>query len=175
MERAIGMLGKDEVLAWLRQRGVPFGYEQHDAVLNMAESDRLTLTLDGARCKNLLLQDKKGQYFLVVTTSNKALDLSGAAEAIGSKRLSFSSGERLFELLGIRTGSLSPLALVNDSARRVRLILDADLEREPVFLFHPLENTASVALERAAFEALLAGLDRPAEWLTLPARATAAE
>ncbi|MBN3723841.1 prolyl-tRNA synthetase associated domain-containing protein [Burkholderia sp. Ac-20379] len=169
------MLGKDEVLTWLRQRGIPFAYEQHDAVLNMAESGLLTLTLDGARCKNLLLQDKKGQYFLVVTTSNKALDLSGAAEAIGSKRLSFASGDTLFELLGIRTGSLSPLALVNDAARRVRLILDADLEGEPVFLFHPLENTASVALARAAFEAFLAGLERPVEWLALPARVAAGE
>ncbi|MEK6347358.1 MAG: prolyl-tRNA synthetase associated domain-containing protein [Burkholderia sp.] len=169
------MLGQDDVLTWLRQRGIPFGYEQHDAVLNMAESGLLTLTLDGARCKNLLLQDKKGQFFLVVTTSNKALDLSGAAEAIGSKRLSFASGERLFELLGIRTGSLSPLALVNDAERRVRLILDADLEGEPVFLFHPLENTASVALERAAFEAFLASLERPAEWLALPARVTAGD
>ncbi|WP_414448191.1 prolyl-tRNA synthetase associated domain-containing protein [Burkholderia sp. 22PA0099] len=169
------MLGKDEVLTWLAQRGIPFAYEQHDAVLNMAESGLLTLMLDGARCKNLLLQDKKGQVFLVVTTSNKALELGAVAEAIGSKRLSFASGDRLFELLGIRTGSLSPLALVNDHARRVRLILDTDLEGEPVFLFHPLENTASVALSRAALDAFLASLDRPGEWLALPARVAAGE
>lgn len=165
-----GMLGKDEVLKLLEDREIPFSCEEHDSVLNMAESAMLTLSVVGARCKNLLLQDKKGHYFLIVTTAAKSLDLAGIAETINSKRLSFASSDTLFELLGIRTGSLSPLALVNDEAKRVRLVIDAELAGEEIFLFHPLENNASVSLSRGALDAFLRSIGHPADWLSLAAR-----
>lgn len=164
------MLGKDEVLKLLEEREIPFSCEEHDAVLNMAESGMLTLSVEGARCKNLLLQDKKEQYFLIVTTSAKSLDLVAIAETIGSKRLSFASADTLFELLGIRTGSLSPLALVNDDAKRVQLVIDAALAGEAVFLFHPLENNASVSLSRSSLDAFLCSIEHPACWLSLAAK-----
>jgi Ala-tRNA(Pro) deacylase len=166
------MLGKDELLNLLEQRDIPFFCEEHDSVLNMAESEKLTLSLDGVRCKNLLLQDKKGHHFLVVTTATKSLDLSAIAEALGSKRLSFVSADKLFELLGIRTGSLSPLALVNDEARCVRLVIDSDLAGESTFLFHPLENNASVSVSRAALDDFLTSVGHPADWLVLAGRAS---
>ncbi|WP_396333709.1 YbaK/EbsC family protein [Burkholderia anthina] len=121
------MSGKNHVLSFLEARKIPFECEEHDAVLNMAESGLLSLSVVGARCKNLLLQDKKGHDFLVVTTAAKPLDLVALSETLGSKRLSFASADRLFALLGIRTGSLSPLALVNDEARHVRLVIDDEL------------------------------------------------
>ncbi|MFP3551759.1 prolyl-tRNA synthetase associated domain-containing protein [Paraburkholderia sp. SIMBA_049] len=164
------MPGKDEVLKLLEDREIPFSCEEHDSVHNMAESAMLTLSVVGARCKNLLLQDKKGHYFLIVTTATKSLDLAGIAETIDSKRLSFASADTLFELLGIRTGALSPLALVNDEANRVRLVIDAELTGEEVFLFHPLENNASVSLSRGALDAFLRSIEHPADWLPLAAR-----
>jgi Ala-tRNA(Pro) deacylase len=167
------MFGKAELLKFLDHSGIPFSYEEHDSVLNMAESGNLDLVLEGARCKNLLLQDKKGHYFLIVTTATKCLDLSAAAEAIGSKRLSFVSSDKLFELLGIRTGSLSPLSLVNDEAKRIRLIFDADLNSEPQFLFHPLENSASVLISKQAFYAFLVAIGHDAELIALDDRKVA--
>ncbi|MGU7770410.1 prolyl-tRNA synthetase associated domain-containing protein [Burkholderia sp. MR1-5-21] len=165
-----GMLGKDELLKLLDEWKIPFSCEEHDSVLNMAESAKLTLSLEGARCKNLLLQNKKGHYFLVVTTAAKALDLAAMAETLGSKRLSFASSDKLFELLGIRTGSLSPLALINDTAKLVRLVIDLDLICESTFLFHPLENDASVSLSKPALDAFLAGIGHGGEWKELAGR-----
>ena len=164
------MLGKDEVLKLLEERDIPFSCEEHDSVLNMSESGKLTLSLVGARCKNLLLQDKKGQYFLVVTTAMKSLDLGELAATLGSKRLSFASADKLFELLGIRTGSLSPLALINDEAGRVRLVIDAELRGEERFLFHPLENDASVSLSRTDLDTFLRHIEHPADWMPVCAR-----
>ncbi|WP_107312234.1 prolyl-tRNA synthetase associated domain-containing protein [Burkholderia metallica] len=164
------MLGKDEVLKLLEESEIPFSCEEHESVLNMAESGMLMLSVVGARCKNLLLQDKKGHYFLVVTTATKSLELAGVSETLGRKRLSFASSDKLFELLGIRTGSLSPLALVNDGAKRVRLVIDAELTGESVFLFHPLENNASVSLSRSGLDRFLCGIEHSAEWLPLAAR-----
>ncbi|PQV55076.1 Ala-tRNA(Pro) hydrolase [Paraburkholderia sp. BL21I4N1] len=164
------MLGKDEVLKLLEEGEIPFSCEEHDSVLNMAASEMLALSVMGARCKNLLLQDKKGNYFLVVTTASKSLDLAGVAETLGSKRLSFASTDKLFELLGIRTGALSPLALANDEAKRVRLVIDAELSGEETFLFHPLENNASVSLTRSGLDTFLCNIGHPADWLPLAAK-----
>ncbi|SAK91395.1 Prolyl-tRNA editing protein ProX [Caballeronia pedi] len=164
------MLGKHELLKRLDEWEIPFSCEEHGPVLNMAESGKLTLSLEGTRSKNLLLQDRKEHYFLIVTTAVKALDLTAIAQALGCKRLSFASSDKLFELLGIRTGSLSPLALVNDTAGRVRLVLDTELIRESTLLFHPLENNASIALSPHALEAFLTGIGHRAEWKELAGR-----
>ena len=167
------MLGKEKLLELLEQKGVPFACEHHEQVLNMAESAQIKLSLAGVRCKNLLLQDKQGQHYLVVTTPDKSLDLGALAEALGSKRLSFASAERLATVLGIGPGSLSPLALVNDADGKVHLVIDQDLSQEPIFLLHPLENTATVALAKPDLEAFLENIGHPATWRFLKGRATA--
>jgi Ala-tRNA(Pro) deacylase len=164
------MLGKGEVLGLLEEWNIPFACEEHGSVFNMSESGLLTLSLTGTRCKNLLLHNKKDDYFLVVTTATKSLNLVELADALGSKRLSFASADKLFELLGIRSGSLSPLALVNDKAGRVRLVIDAELRDEDRFLFHPLENSASISLSRRGLDAFLHHVEHPVEWFSGCAR-----
>jgi Ala-tRNA(Pro) deacylase len=167
------MIERDELLELLEQQDVPFECEFHEQVLNMADSGALKLSLDGARCKNLLLQDKQGGLYLVVTTAHKSLDLSAVAKTLNSKRLSFASADRLFDLLGVRPGSLSPLALVNDRAHHVRLVIDNDLAHEPVFLFHPLDSTATIALSKRDLEDFLQRIDHAPSWYALGARQAA--
>ncbi|WP_196799225.1 YbaK/EbsC family protein [Burkholderia pseudomultivorans] len=154
----------------LEDEGIQFSCEEHAPVLNMEASGMLALSLVGARCKNLLLQDKRGHYFLVVTRPEKSLDLSAVSETLGCKRLSFASADKLFELLGIRAGSLSPLGLVNDEAGHVRLVMDLDLYGESTFLFHPHVNNASVSLSRSGLDSFLRSIEHPADWLPLAAR-----
>ncbi|WP_052408792.1 prolyl-tRNA synthetase associated domain-containing protein [Paraburkholderia acidipaludis] len=164
------MIERDELLELLERQNVAFECEYHEQVLNMAESGALELSLDGARCKNLLLQDKQGGLYLVVTTAHKSLDLSAVARTLNSKRLSFASADCLFDLLGVRPGSLSPLALVNDRAHGVRLVIDNDLAHEPVFLFHPLDSTVTIALSRRGLEDFLQSMGHAPSWHTLEAR-----
>lgn len=167
------MIERDELLKLLEQQDVPFECEYHEQVLNMAESAALQLTVAGARRKNLLLQDKQGGLYLVVTTGHKLLDLSAVARTLNSKRLSFASADRLFDLLGVRPGSLSPLALVNDCARTVSLVIDKDLAHERVFLFHPLDSIATIALARQDLEDFLQSIGHPPSWQVLGARPSA--
>jgi Ala-tRNA(Pro) deacylase len=164
------MIERDELLELLEQHDVPFECEFHEQVLNMAESGALKLSLDGARCKNLLVQDKQGSLYLVVTTAHKSLDLSAVAKTLNSKRLSFASADRLLDLLGVRPGSLSPLALVNDRAHHVRLVIDNDLGHERVFLFHPLDSRATIALSRRDLEVFLQRIGHAPSWHALGER-----
>ena len=45
-------------------------------------------------------------------------------------------------------GSVTPFALINDKARRVTVILDADMMRHERLNYHPLENTATTNIAR---------------------------
>ena len=77
---------------------------------------------------------------------------------IGSAKLSFGSEERLIEALGVRGGSVTALALLNDPERKVRFVVDKALwESDPVN-FHPLSNDATTALSQEGFRAFLAAL-----------------
>ena len=165
------MIGREELLGLLDKSGVRFACEYHGQVTNMAESGALRLSLEGVRCKNLLLQDKRGHHYLVVTTANKSLKLSALAMALGSKRLSFASADSLFRLLGVRPGSLSPFALVNDTLSTIHLVVDEELRRESNFHFHPLDSTATIALSRQDLEAFLDSIEHPPRWTFLEGRA----
>jgi Ala-tRNA(Pro) deacylase len=46
--------------------------------------------------------------------------------------------------LDVHPGSVSVLGLMNDKDRSVRLVIDEDVLKEPLFGCHPCENTSSV-------------------------------
>ena len=50
--------------------------------------------------------------------------------------------------LGIEPGAVTPLAAMNDSERRVSVVLDAALMRHATINCHPLVNTMTTSLGR---------------------------
>jgi Ala-tRNA(Pro) deacylase len=53
----------------------------------------------------------------------------------------------LREVLEVDPGSVTPFALINDAARRTRVVLDAEMiTAHTVLNFHPLANTATTAI-----------------------------
>ncbi|MNQ72485.1 YbaK / prolyl-tRNA synthetases associated domain protein [compost metagenome] len=66
----------------------------------------------------------------------------------------------MWETLGVRPGSVTALGLINDRDRRVTFVLDQRLWDADIVNFHPLTNTATTALDQAAFRRVLTLLDR---------------
>jgi len=52
----------------------------------------------------------------------------------------------VFERLGVRPGSVTPFAMLNESARGVAVVLDAVLMHHDLLNFHPLHNQATTAI-----------------------------
>ena len=69
---------------------------------------RFAVICPGAHIKNLYLRDRKKRNFLVVAQEDRQIDLKSLGGQIGSDRLSFGSADRLFEMLGVRPGAVSP-------------------------------------------------------------------
>ena len=148
-----------DLLAFLRAHGIAERTTRHEAVFRMEEGRELKAALPGGHSKNLFLKDAKGRLWLVCALDSTRVDLKRLPGAIGSARLSFGSPERLYDALGVRPGSVSLFALINDEARKVGLVLDkALLEAQPIH-FHPLVNTASTAVSAEGVFAFLQALD----------------
>ena len=103
--------------------------------------------MTGQFTKNLLLRDKKGTLFLLVAAEDRPIDLKTLHKRIGAQgRLGFAQPDQMREVLGCEPGSLTPLALINDTGGTVRVVLDADMMRADQLNFHPLVNTESTAI-----------------------------
>src|SRR5262249_8198280 len=105
--------------------------------------------IQGAHTKNLFLKDKKGALYLVVALEDGAIELKSLHRQLGaSGRFSFGSADLMRETLGIEPGSVTPFAAINDTARRVTVILDAAMMAHATLNFHPLRNTMTTSIAR---------------------------
>ena len=78
-----------------------------------------------------------------------AIDLKSLHRLLGaSGRFSFGSAEQLREILGFEPGAVTPFGVINDTARRIAVILDAALMAHAEINAHPLVNTMTTTLRR---------------------------
>lgn len=121
---------------------------EHRAVFSVEDGRDLKQGLPGGHTKNLFLKSKKGELVLISALGETPITLNAVHHLLGVARLSFGSAALLEETLGVQPGSVTAFALANDAARRVRMVLDADLLAYELVNFHPLHNTATTAIAR---------------------------
>ena len=152
------MKTRADLFAFLDGLGVAHRTLEHPAVFRVGEGDEVKAQLPGGHTKNLFLKDAKGQLWLVSALQDARIDLKALPQAIGAARLSFGSAELMAQTLGVTPGSVTAFALINDTRRRVRFVLDLGLAEADPVNFHPLENTATTAVSQADFRRFLAAL-----------------
>ena len=122
-------------------------YDIIEAVFTIEEMDELKIFDNYEIVKNLFLRDDKGkEHYLVVIMKNKRADLRGLRAQIESRHLSFASEKRLKKYLGLETGAVSPLGIINDTEAQVKVIFDKDLVGKENLGVHPNDNTATIIL-----------------------------
>lgn len=147
---------------------IPYTRFDHAPVFTVAEGEALIKSLPGAPSKNLFLRDKTGtKHYLVVMHALKRADLKKLAALLGEQKLSFASPERLMKYLGVTPGSVTPLALMNDTQKAVQLIIDTELWGHDSLQFHPLINTATLVIARADMEKFFAWSGHVPRFLTV--------
>ncbi|MGA0546597.1 prolyl-tRNA synthetase associated domain-containing protein [Brevundimonas sp. VNH65] len=151
---------RDALLAWMAQHDIAQTTHDHPAVFRVEEGLDLKADMPGVHTKNLFLKDKKGRLWLISAAQDTVIDLKKAHRPMGADRLSFGNEELMWETLGVRPGSVTALGLINDTDRRVTFVLDRRLHEADIVNFHPLTNTATTALDQAAFRQVLALLNR---------------
>jgi Ala-tRNA(Pro) deacylase len=142
-------LSPDHLFARLDALGIAHRTYTHPPVFTVAEAVALRGQLPGGHCKSLFLKDKKGGLWLVVALEERRVDLKRLADALGAPRFSFGNAELLHEVLGVRPGSVTPFALVNDRERRVAIVIDRAMLGHDPLNYHPLENDRTTAISPA--------------------------
>jgi Ala-tRNA(Pro) deacylase len=139
----------EQLLARLAELGIETRTHDHPPLLTVEDSKRLRGDLPGGHCKNLFLKDKKDRYWLVVTLEDRKIDIKALDKLLGAARLSFASAERLWTVLGVLPGSVTPFALINDREHKVQVVLDAAMMQHELLNYHPLVNTRTTAIGSA--------------------------
>jgi Ala-tRNA(Pro) deacylase len=147
------------LFAFLDAHGIAHRTHRHPPVFRVEEGAEIKAALPGGHTKNLFLKDAKGQLWLISALGETRIDLKTLPGVIGSARLSFASEERLWAALGVRPGSVTAFALINDPDHQVRFVLDAALLEHETVNFHPLSNDATTAISRAGLMNFLAALE----------------
>jgi len=146
---------------FLDSLGVAHRTVEHPPVFTVAESASIKIDMPGAHTKNLFLKDKRGALWLLSAMAETRIDLNRLARLLEAGRFSFGSAALLEETLGVTPGSVTAFAVLNDTERRVRMLLDeALLEHDPVN-FHPLGNDATTAVSPAGLLSFLEAAGHP--------------
>ncbi len=173
MELTSARLTAVDLEDFLTRHGIVLERIDHPPVMTVEESERLVPRLPGAKTKNLFLRDKKGaRHFLVTVPHDLAVDLDALGELLGARRLGFASAERLLQHLGVTPGSVSLLALVNDTAHGVDFVIDRRLWDAVAVHAHPLVNTATTVIPHAELERFLQATGHVPRIIDVPARGT---
>jgi Ala-tRNA(Pro) deacylase len=139
-----------ELFAFLAELGVTVSTKRHPPLYTVADSQALRGEIAGGHTKNLFLKDKKDNFFLVTVGEDAVVDLKQIHQLIGAaSRVSFGKPEMLMELLGVSPGAVTVFGVINDTANRVRLVLDEDLMAHAVINAHPLTNEATTSIASA--------------------------
>ena len=159
---------REPILDALQALDIPYELFEHPPVNTGDEAAVHWKAIPGAAVKNLFLRNKKGdRHYLVILGIEKQADLRQLVKVIGDDRLSFGSPERLQKYLGVTPGCVSPLGLVHDSGRAVRVIVDSDLRAADRLIFHPNDNTASLTISGSDFQRFLADRGNSVRWISL--------
>jgi Ala-tRNA(Pro) deacylase len=160
-----------DLSAFLAQLGIAHQTVTHPPLFTVEESQALRGQIPGGHSKNLFLRDKKGaRHFLVTVAHDVAVDLNALGAVLDAGRLGFASAERLQRHLGITPGSVSLLALVNDTAHAVEFVIDRRLWDADAVHAHPLVNRATMVIPHAALARFLAATGHSPRVVDVPAQ-----
>ena len=160
--------GQEEVLSLLRSRGIGFEEMHHPPVYTIDEMLALDMPDQEHIAKNLFLRDdKKRNYYLVVSREDRKVDLKALREVLGSRPLSMASENDLWDFLKLRKGAVTPFGVLNDPERRVSVTIDSFFQGS-VLGIHPNDNTCTVWIGSDDLVSVIGDSCRSLEFRELP-------
>lgn len=135
------------VYVFLEKEHIEYERLDHEAADTMEVCAQIEKRLGAPICKNLFLCNRQQtDFYLLMIPAGKVFKTKYLSSQLGCARLSFAGPAQMEEYMHIHPGAVSPMGLMNDTARRVRLIIDRDLMSLEHFGCHPCVNTSTVKM-----------------------------
>ena len=160
------------VYDFLDTLGIQYQRIDHEAAMTMEACEEIDRALgdNTTICKNLFLCNRQEtDFYLLLMPGDKPFKTKDLSAQIHSARLSFAKPEYMEKYLDITPGSVSVLGLMNDSEKKVLLLIDEDVMKEPYFGCHPCINTSSLKFTTAdLMQKIIPALEHEPVTVTLP-------
>jgi Ala-tRNA(Pro) deacylase len=163
----------DLLFAKLDALGIAHKTYDHAPVFTVEEAAQLYESQPGGHTKNLFLKDRKDGLWLVVCRDDLAVDLKALSDVLDAPRFSFGSSDLLVRTLGVQPGAVTPFAIINDAANKVRVVLDEGMFAFDVLNFHPLRNDRTTAIAASALPRFLTACGHAPLIVQIPQRGAA--
>lgn len=142
------MQGQKKIYEVLENLNIKFDYYEHPAAPTIEIAKKYWKDIEATHCKNLFFRNHKGnKHYLVVFEHSHNLQIKDLEKMLGQGKISFASDWRLDKYLGVKAGSVSPLALVNDTEKHVEIFFDKNIQSSTKISFHPGVNTVSLVIK----------------------------
>lgn len=139
----------DDLMRWLAENDIAVTTHTHPPLFTVEDSQGLRGEIPGAHTKNLFLKDRKDRLFLVTVEEDAQVDLKSIHHVIGaSGRVSFGKPDRLMDALGVAPGAVTVFGVINDTDKKVTVVLDEALMAHETINAHPLHNEATTSIRR---------------------------
>ena len=154
----------------LDRLGITYTRVDHEHADTIEACKEIEKLLGCEICKNLFLTNRQmTEVWLLLMPGEKPFKTKLLSKQIGSARLSFASPEQMLRYLDITPGSVSVLGLMNDSEKKVSLLIDRDLLGQESIGMHPCINTSSLRVKTADLtEKLLPAMEHEPTIVDLP-------
>lgn len=146
---------KQELFNRLSSLHINYKLHEHEPLFTVEQAQKIYDTIPGAHVKNLFLKDDNGKFWLIVVQTHTKIELKKVAQLLNAPKLRFADEQLLMQYLGVKPGSVTPFALINDQAHKVQLILDSTLSNFPTINAHPMENDATIGVSQSDFKKFL--------------------
>ena len=160
------------VYDFLDKLGIAYQRVDHEAAMTMEACEEIDHALgdNTTICKNLFLCNRQEtDFYLLLMPGDKPFKTKDLSAQIHSARLSFAKPEYMEKYLDITPGSVSVLGLMNDSEKKVQLLIDEDVMKEPYFGCHPCINTSSLKFTTEdLMQKIIPALEHEPVTVTLP-------
>ena len=145
------MLDTKLFIKLLSDKGYDYDLNEHEALFTVDDSNKLRGQIQGSHSKNLFLKNKKNKFFLISCEEFTDINLKRVSKFLCLGNVSFAKEEYLINLLGVKPGSVTPFALLNNTQNNIDFYLDEKLYNSKFVNFHPLTNTKTLTMKCSTF------------------------
>lgn len=140
------------IYGMLSELGIEYKSIKHAPANSMEACVVIGEQLGAQFCKNLFLANRQQtEFYLLLIFEDKKFRTADVSKMLGTARLSFGNEDALFEYLGTRGGSISPMGLIFDCGKKVTLLIDRDISKHQKFCVHPCDNSESLVINTDDF------------------------
>ena len=149
------MKNRSDLFAYFAKLGIKTTTFEHEPLFTVEQADKIAHSIPGGHIKNLFLKDDNKQLWLLVAEDHAKIELKKVGQVLEARKLRFADADLLWQSLGVKPGSVTPFALINDPDHKVKVVVDSTLLNFEILNAHPLENTATTSIVLADFKKFL--------------------